>query len=309
MRNELCKSMVALANEKPIIFITGDLGFMALEPVQKAMGNRFINAGVAEQNMISMAAGLTLSGLQPWVYSIAPFCYARPFEQIRNDVCLNKFPVKLVANGGGYAYGSMGGTHHALEDYGVLLALQGMHVFVPAFAIDVNPIIHKMANSPYPGYLRLARCELPKDFFTGNYQPWRRLLKGNGPLLLCIGPVVGSLLNSFQAMNYSNRPEVWVVTELPLDFETIPVEFLQKLTTSTTLCVIEEHVAQGGLGQNLVWLLQKNRINVPHFLHAHALGYPSATYGSQKFHRAECGLDPHSIIQMLSVSDLINIAL
>src|SRR5262245_50207953 len=111
MRNEIGKTMIKLANSHPIIFLTGDLGFMALEPLQEALGERFINAGVAEQNMVSVASGLALSGWQAWVYSIAPFCYARPFEQIRNDACLNQLPVKLIGNGGGYGYGVMGGTH------------------------------------------------------------------------------------------------------------------------------------------------------------------------------------------------------
>ena len=87
------------------------------------MGSRFINAGVSEQNMVSVAAGLARSGLRPWTYSIAPFLYARPFEQIRNDVCFHHLPVILVGNGGGYGYGVMGSSHHALEDYGCLLTL------------------------------------------------------------------------------------------------------------------------------------------------------------------------------------------
>ena len=84
------------------------MGYQALEPLRESLGERFINAGVAEQNMVSVAAGLAKTGLQPWVYSIAPFVYARPFEQIRNDVCLHDLPVRLVGNGGGYAYGVMG---------------------------------------------------------------------------------------------------------------------------------------------------------------------------------------------------------
>src|SRR5882757_11327316 len=102
MRNAFCSAMVALSAKKPLVFLTGDLGFMALEPLQCAMGERFINAGVAEQNMVSVAAGAARIGEQCWAYSIAPFIYGRPFEQIRNDVCLHDFNVKLVGNGGGY---------------------------------------------------------------------------------------------------------------------------------------------------------------------------------------------------------------
>ncbi len=104
------------ARDRKVIFLTGDLGFMALENVQRAIGKRFINAGVSEQNMVSMAAALALEGLTPICYSIAPFLVFRPAEQIRLDVCLHDMDVKLVGNGGGYGYGIMGATHHAIED-------------------------------------------------------------------------------------------------------------------------------------------------------------------------------------------------
>src|SRR5947209_8322099 len=100
MRNEFCRAMIeAAAADASMIFLTGDLGFRALEPLRDQMGKRFINAGVAEQNMVAVAAGLARSGLRPWAYSIAPFIYARPYEQIRNDVCLHDLAVRLAGNG------------------------------------------------------------------------------------------------------------------------------------------------------------------------------------------------------------------
>src|SRR6202046_5262768 len=141
MRQEFCQPLLEFSGRPEFLFLTGDLGFMALEPLRDAMGQRFINAGVAEQNMVGVAAGLAKSGLRPWVYSIAPFLYARPFEQIRNDVCLHNLPVVFVGNGGGYGYGVMGSTHHALEDYGALLALPNMRAYIPAFDSDVSAVI------------------------------------------------------------------------------------------------------------------------------------------------------------------------
>src|SRR5260370_40036865 len=102
MRSLFCQAMIDAAADPRVVFLTGDLGFRALEPLRARMGARFINAGVAEQNMVSVAAGLARAGLLPWTYSIAPFIYARPYEQIRNDVCLHDLPVRLVGNGGGY---------------------------------------------------------------------------------------------------------------------------------------------------------------------------------------------------------------
>src|SRR5271167_2666914 len=144
MRQAFCNGLVQQALLPEFVFLTGDLGFKALEPLQSALGQRFINAGVSEQNMVSVAAGLARSGLRPWTYSIAPFLYARPFEQIRNDVCFHGLPVILVGNGGGYGYGVMGSSHHALEDYGVLLSLPGMQVHVPAFDADIAGAIEQL---------------------------------------------------------------------------------------------------------------------------------------------------------------------
>src|SRR5215471_4345776 len=141
MRDIFCRALVANSTREEFVFLTGDLGFKALEPLRDRMGPRFINAGVAEQNMICVAAGLAKTGLRPWVYSIAPFLYARAFEQIRNDICFPSLPVVLAGNGGGYGYGVMGSTHHALEDYGVLLSLPNLHAFIPAFDPDVSAIV------------------------------------------------------------------------------------------------------------------------------------------------------------------------
>ena len=272
---------------------------MALEPLEAAMGARFINAGVAEQNMVTVAAGVASGGEQCWVYSIAPFVYGRPFEQIRNDVCLHDFDVKLVGNGGGYGYGVMGATHHAIEDYGVLCTLQNMRVHVPAFADDVAPAIGRMAASPHPAYLRLGRCEKPKDFVLPDYAPWRRLLPGNTGVFVIVGPGAGGLLAAIAQLAEDERPEVWVATELPFRMETIPARCIDKIRQTGMLFVLEEHVAHGGAGQMLAHLLMAEGIHPQRFHHFHAEGYRSGRYGSQTFHRAENGLDPPSVRAIL----------
>jgi transketolase len=296
MRNAFCSALVALSAEQPLIFLTGDLGFMALEPLQKAMGARFINAGVAEQNMISVAAGAASAGEQCWAYSIAPFMFARPFEQIRNDVCLHDFDVKLVGNGGGYGYGVMGATHHAIEDYGVLCTLQHMRVHVPAFAEDVAPIVARMAADPHPAYLRLGRCEKPEGWTLPDYAPWRRLLPGSTGVLVVVGPGAGGLLAQASALAEADRPELWVATELPFRAEAVPQACLDRIRETGALFVWEEHVAHGGAGQMLAHLLLEQGVHPRRFRHFHAKGYLSGRYGSQTFHRAENGLDPATVL-------------
>ena len=299
MRKILCDTLVEFSADPDFVFLTGDLGYMALEPLREAMGPRFINAGVAEQNMVSVTAGLALTGFRPWAYSIAPFIYGRPFEQIRNDICMHDLPVVLVGNGGGYAYGVMGATHHAIEDYGVLLCLPNMHVFVPAFATDVPVIIRNLFNFKKPAYLRLGKCERPKEFMVPAYAPWRRLVKGSGPTLLVVGPLVGGILEAIQNFKGDGLPDLWVLTELPIQFERIPKAFMNSMRQSGHLFVVEEHIAQGGVGQILArWLLSNGEKSVK-LTHRCAMGYVSGLYGSQNFHRKESGLDPESIMAAL----------
>ena len=296
MRDALCQALVEQAKRPDFIFLTGDLGYNALEPLRAALGERFINAGVAEQNMVSAAAGLATTGWRPWAYSIAPFLYARPYEQIRNDVCLHDLPVRLAGNGGGYAYGVMGATHHALEDYGALLCLPNMNVFVPAFAPDVASAIGKLMDFEHPAYLRLGRAEEPRGYKPPIYAPWRRLFGGGGPAMLVVGPLAGALIEPLAGLDEARRPNLWVLSELPIEPETIPGQFMDDMRRSGHVFVVEEHVAQGGAGQALARVLWTMGAAPARFTHRHARGYVSGRYGSQDFHRKECGLDPASVL-------------
>jgi transketolase len=279
------------------VFLTGDLGYKALEPLRDALGPRFINAGVAEQNMVGVAAGLARGGLRPWVYSIAPFIYARPFEQIRNDVCLHRLPVIVVGNGGGYGYGVMGATHHALEDYGALLTLPHIRAYVPAFDSDVPALIEQMWKIDHPAYLRLGLSEAPSGAAVPAYAPWRRLLAGRTGVVAAVGPIAGGLWEHCLRVPASRRPALWLVGELPL--RELDAEFLADVRRTERLLVVEEHVAQGGLGQMLASRLLEAGEAVPWFRVCAAQGYPSGLYGSQRFHRRECGLDPATALEPL----------
>lgn len=301
MRDAFCNAMVALAAREPYFFLTGDLGFMALEPLQKALGARFINAGVAEQNMVSVAAGMAREGGKSWVYSIAPFCYSRPFEQIRNDVCINGLPVRLVGNGGGYAYGVMGASHHALEDYGVLLTLPGMRAYIPAFASDLDSMVRNLSERAEPAYLRLGRSEFQDESVLPPYAAWRQIQDGAAGLIIVVGPIAGGLLNATRSCSVGKRPEIWVVTELGGNPSApLPESLLGAIAAAPTLCVVEEHVAEGGFCQRLLHSLALLGRAVPPLLHAHARGYPSGRYGSQSWHRRECGLDAAMILSNLA---------
>jgi len=298
MRDRACQSWVSLAErEDSFVFLTGDLGFHALEPLRDELGDRFINAGVAEQNMVSVAAGLATRGFDAWVYSIAPFCYARPYEQIRNDVCQHGLPVKLVGNGGGYGYGAMGATHHALEDYGSLVVLPGMRAVVPAFGDDVEPAIAQLAAQAGPGYLRLGRCEAPPAWAPPPFSAWRRLLAGERGVIVAVGPLAGPLVAALLERPEAERPALWALGILPIEAAQLPRELLETIERTGALLVAEEHVSTGGAGEAIARILLARGVAVARFEHVCARGYPSGRYGSQAWHRRECGLDAVSLIE------------
>lgn len=300
MRAILTQTLLSHAQESDFVFLTGDVGFMALEPLRDAAGDRFINAGIAEQNMVSVAAGLASAGLKPWVYSIAPFLYARAFEQIRNDVCLHDLPVFLVGNGGGYAYGVMGPTHHALEDYGTLLGLPNLTVYIPAFSDDVPEAVSRLMATSRPAYLRLGRDEKPNGFALPRYARWRQILSGPKATVVTLGPLVGGILTAALSLPESERPSLWVLSELPIVSSEIPSDFIDDFQRSGHLVVVEEHVAQGSAGASLARALLGAQAVPRRLTHRFARGYPSGSYGSQSYHRRESGLDAASVLRVVS---------
>jgi len=306
MRKQFCDAMVSRAAQSDMVFLTGDLGFMALEPLKEALGSRFINAGVAEQNMVSVAAGLARQSLEVWVYSIAPFCYARPFEQIRNDVAFHNLPVKLIGNGGGYSYGVMGPTHHAIEDYGVLLTLPNMSVFVPVFDEDMDAVISRAGVCSQPAYVRMGRGEPPKGYKVPSYAPWRQLtLGGGGLVVIVVGPLAGTYIEAFERLPTKCRPNLWIVSELPIRENPLPAELLLQIEMSSNLCVAEEHVRHGGFGSELMLHLAESGVRVSRFLYLYARSHIFAKYGSQNYLRRQSGLDVDSMLAILEGSKYV----
>lgn len=279
--------MVALfAQRNDLVFITGDLGYMALEEVASVYGRRFLNAGVAEQNAVSLAAGLAREGQLPWVYSMAAFAALRPYAQIRDNVCLQQLPVKLVGNGGGYGYGIMGATHHALEDVGAMRALPNLRLYLPVVAADVSEIVLRMAADPLPNYLRLnVPAEIPAEVPV--FAPWRRLKAGRSSIVIGMGPVVQGLYD-MGAPELLGELEIWSVGTFPL--EAIPGELAASIREKRCVITMEEHYRSCGLGEALSCLLLASGVVPKSMVCLHAAGYPSGRYGSQRWHQEESGL-------------------
>lgn len=277
------------------LFITGDLGYMALEQVRDRLGERFINAGVAEQNMVTVAAALASQGFVPWVYSISPFVTLRPYEQIRNDVCLHNLPVKLVGNGGGYGYGIMGATHHNLEDIGAMRILPNMQVVVPFSSQDVFDAVQWMLQSPRPNYLRLNMAA-KTDFPIPPFGQWRKIKEGTKAVVAGTGPVVANLLAL--PADLLEGLEIWLVSIFPVT--EVPDAFVASVEEKKKLLTIEEHNGQCGLNETLAALLLGKLNTAVGFKALYANGYPSGRYGDQRWHQEENGLAGASLTNTIS---------
>ena len=159
MRNAFVAKLTELAriNEK-IVLLVGDIGFGVFENFKKEFPKRYFNLGIAEQNSIGVASGLAKEGFFPVFYTIIPFLLYRPFEQIRNDLCINRRDALLVGVGAGLSYGALGPTHHALEDIGVMSTLPEMRIYTPSSPAMVGKSLElAITKGLGPAYLRLGK--------------------------------------------------------------------------------------------------------------------------------------------------------
>ncbi len=288
MRAEFVQAVLSVADRDPdLVFLSGDLGFMALEPVRAKLGARFVNAGVAEQNMVAMAAALAYRGFRPIVYSIAPFAVLRPLEQIRNDVCMHKLQVTIVGNGGGYGYGIMGATHHALEDVALMRTMPHMQVYVPVTSADVQASLDDARSHPGPSYIRLNLAASVGFLGDRSLRPLRQVQAGSGGVVVCLGPLVAEVVRAVASTGNAS-PSIWSLARFP--FGDLPAALVEELRMMRRVLVIEEHVAAGGAGEAFAAALLRTLDVTVRFEHLCARGYPSGRYGSQRWHLEESSL-------------------
>lgn len=213
MRDSFVRSVLKLAkNDKNIEIVTGDLGFGVLRPFWEEMPDQFINAGIAEQNMTAMAAGMALEGKNVFTYSIGNFPTLRCLEQIRNDCAYHGANVKIVCVGGGFVYGSLGMSHHATEDLAVMRILPDVNVFAPADKVEAAAVGKAAAELHGTCYIRLGRggetvIRESINFRVGKAIPVRQGKKSlfSPPATL---PVRWSRLQSFWKNRASRPPSI-----------------------------------------------------------------------------------------------------
>lgn len=299
MRNTFVRSIVELAKTNTnICFMVGDLGYGAVEPFMNAFPDRFINAGIAEQNMMGMAAGMAMAGKHVFVYSIANFPTFRCAEQIRNDVAYHNLPVTVVSVGGGAAYGSLGYSHHAVQDYALLRSFPNMLVAAPGDPLEVQSCVEYLTSHPQPSYLRLNKAGEPiviqrkKSLEPGKLNYVHKSTK-NERLILTTGSIVGRANEIFNISNPIRNK--WSLATMPLWGEQTKIEVCNSLSGFKEIVTIEEHLHAGGFGS----YIREAGLTVRNYCLRSDV---TTAVGNQDYLLDEYGLNLHRIVHELEES-------
>lgn len=280
MRNAFIEELVAAARRgKEVALVVGDLGYKVVEPFVEAFPHRFWNAGVAEQNMMGLAAGMASEGVHVFVYSIANFPTFRCAEQIRNDVDYHRLPVTVVSVGGGLAYGSLGYSHHAVQDYGLMRSMPNMVLAAPGDPMEVRGCMRYLIDHPQPSYLRLGKAGEPsfhKDvpkILPGRWLPIESVSENshNNTFL-----TTGATLELAKAWVKTKSYEHYAIHSLPMWGMSTKQEQLAQAECWQQIVTLEDHLIDGGFGS---WLMESllnteydlNRLRVKS-LHAKVCG-------------------------------------
>lgn len=259
MRNAFIEELVALAGQHPqIALVVGDLGYSVVEPFAETFPDRFINAGVAEQNMTGLAAGMASEGYHVFTYSIANFPTFRCAEQIRNDVAYHDLPVTVVSVGGGLAYGALGYSHHAVQDYALMRTLPGMLIAAPGDPMEVRACMRYLVRNPGPSYLRLGKAGEPRFHAEPpDVAPGRSLQvrAGTGSrALLSTGAALQIAMEWVAQPEHSDRA-VWSMPLWSMRDKPAQADWLRRHSDVVTL---EDHLQDGGFGS---WLLEARALD------------------------------------------------
>lgn len=297
MRNAFADEITRLGQtDERLVLLSGDIGNRLFDRFKEANGHRFINCGIAEANMMGMAAGMALNGLRPFVYTITPFTTTRCFEQIRVDVCYHEAPVTIVGTGSGLSYAPLGPTHHSLEDIGILRTLPGMTVLCPCDALELRALVRASLDYAQPVYMRIGKKGEPDIHAnepTVTIGKAINIRDGHDVALLSTGNMMSvglAVADKLAASGISASVDSFHTVK-PLDEERLTDVF----SRCQLVVTLEEHGVIGGFGSAVAeWMV---RVGGDHakllsvgtsdeFLHA---------MGSQAWARAHFGLTPENI--------------
>lgn len=266
MRNTVINYIFEAAKVNPnIILMTADLGYSVMEKFIAGLPKQFINTGIAEQNMIGVAAGLALTGKKVFVYTIVPFATMRCFEQIRVDVCYQNLDVTIIGVGGGFAYGTLGTTHYALEDLAIMRSLPNMKVMSPADPNEATLVIKKAIEIGGPSYIRLNRGGEKNilDRKISNYEignPIHLLGENSDVVVIACGNIADEAYKAVNSMVVDGKSVSMYSMPVikPVNREGV-IQVIQK---SKIVVTIEEHNIIGGLGSLIAEIIAEENLNV-----------------------------------------------
>jgi transketolase len=296
MRTAFIKELQAQARlHHDIFLVVGDLGFSVVEDFATEFPDRFLNAGIAEQNMTGVAAGLAAEGYHVFVYSIANFPTFRCLEQIRNDVAYHHLPVTVVSVGAGMAYGSLGYSHHAVQDIGIMRMLPEMTILSPADPGEARACTRYLAEHPCPSYLRIGKAGEPELHQATEGVPGLvEVVHGGADVaIVATGSILKNALEAVAILEKDDiRPSVFSMSLL----HPVTSDLVAPLHTFGTIFALEEHLATGGLASIL-------RDSLPISTTVHSLSLPDnllGIVGSQKTLLSRAGLDGISIAERVA---------
>ena len=302
MRNAFARVMTELAQERSdVCLLSGDIGNRMFDRYKEVAPTRFLNCGIAEANMMSMAAGMALSGLRPVVYTITPFTTTRCFEQIRVGVAYHQAPVVIVGTGSGLSYAELGSTHHSLEDMAILRTLPSINVVAPSDSLEFVAHLREALKIDIPTYIRNEKKGEPSlhtESSTLAIGKANLLRDGTDILLLGVGPILGEALMAADSLA-SKGLSVAIASMggvKPLDHE-----FLELMSKRFAKWVtLEEHGIIGGLGSVILEWCADNSIQ---HISLSRLGTPDSflhELGNQSYIRENLKLDSAGLASTLA---------
>jgi len=283
MRNAYLSALYGLAKvDRNVLALVSDNGAIVYDKFRKDFPGQFLNFGIAEANMVGVAAGLAASGKIPFAYTISNFITMRAFEQVRNDVCLQKMNVKLVGIGAGFVYSNLGPTHHGTEDIVLMRSLPNMTIFSPADPLEAKKVTFAATKIDGPVYIRLSTGGTPivyeKDY---DFKAGKAVVLRDGVdiTLIFTGGIGFEVLKAVQdlkRMNISARL-VNIHTIKPIDKEAI----LKSAWETGAILTIEEHTVNGGLGSAVAEILMENGVSPVKFRRLGLNGVFASGYGKR----------------------------
>jgi len=303
MRTAFFRALMELAeSDTRVCLAVGDIGFGVVEPFASRFPNRFLNVGVAEQNLAGIATGMALSGKTVFTYSIANFPILRCLEQIRNDICYHQANVKIVAVGGGFAYGALGMTHHATEDLAILRALPEMTVVAPGDPIEAEAATHAVGAYPGPCYLRLGRtgeASIHHSKIKFEIGKAIEVQDGSDITLISTGGMLGTAQQAAEALKLEGIAArvLSMHTLKPLDTKAV----LAAGRDTGAIVTIEEHSLIGGLGSAVAEVLAESGEERIAFKRLGVSSAFSSAIGSQEFLREHHGLSVSAVLRTAEV--------